>query len=117
MLNRDLIVVRIKQPFVDWINETEPEAGKRGISLDAANEDSPAFLIHEYAGEDLDHWLEQCYTLLFEEILEQWYIDPALWPENRTLSLFKAWCELEIHSMVLDVVDEPLEDDENHPEE
>ena len=25
MLNRDLLIVRYKQPFVDWINEADPQ--------------------------------------------------------------------------------------------
>jgi len=24
MLNRDLLIVRLKQPFVDWINDADP---------------------------------------------------------------------------------------------
>jgi len=34
-----------------------------------------------------------------------------LWPQDRSLELLKAWCELEAHSMVLDTVYEPLLDD------
>ena len=57
MLNRDLLIVRYKQSFVDWINE-------------------------------------------------------ALRPQGRTLKLFKTWCDVEVHSMVLDYVDGPLLDDD-----
>jgi hypothetical protein len=49
---------------------------------------------------------------LFENILGEWYTDPALWPQDRTLKLFKAWCDVEVHSMVLDYVDGPLLDDD-----
>jgi hypothetical protein len=112
MLNRDLLIVRYKQPFVDWINEADPRPDGHRITLEVANEDSPAYLIHEFASEEFESWLEGCYVQLFENILDEWYTDPALWPQDRTLDLLKAWCDLEVHSMVLDCVDEPLLDDE-----
>ena len=113
MLNRDLLIVRYRQPFVDWVNEADPHpAGGSHITLESANEDSSVFLIHEFASEEFESWLESCYQPLFDNILGEWYTDPALWPQDRTLELFKAWCDFEVHSMVLDYVDEPLIDDD-----
>ena len=113
MLNRDLLIVRQKQPFVDWVNEADPSPdGGAHITLESANEDSSVFLIHEFASEEFESWLESCYQPLFDNILGEWYTDPALWPQDRTLELFKAWCDFEVHSMVLDYVDEPLIDDD-----
>ena len=112
MLNRNLVVVRLKQPFVDWVNEADPYPDGSRMTLKEVNEDLPAFLIHDDACEDLECWLEHFYQPLFEELLEQWYVDDALWPQRVTLALFKAWCDIEIHSMVFDLVDEPLVDDE-----
>jgi hypothetical protein len=112
MLNRDLIVVRLKQPFVDWVNEADPYPDGSRMTLKEVNEDLPAFLIHDYACEDLEDWLEQHYETLFAELLEQWYVDDALWPQDITLELFKTWCDVGIHSMVIDLVDEPLVDDQ-----
>ena len=112
MLNRDLLIVRVKQPFVDWVNEADPYPNGSTFTLDEANEDLPVFLIHDYACEDLEDWLAQCYQPLFEDILEFWYTDPALWPQDRTLELFKAWIDVEVRGIILDVVDEPLVDDE-----
>jgi hypothetical protein len=110
MLNRDLLIVRLKQPFVDWINEADPYPDRIHTSLESANEDCPVFLIHDFACEDIEGWLEQCYLYLFEEVLEQWYVDEGLWPQDRTLALFKAWCEVEVHGIIIDLVDDPLLD-------
>lgn len=115
MLNRELLIVRLKQPFVDWINEADPIPESARVTLDAANEDCPVFLVHEYTCEDLEAWLEQCYLPLFEEVLNQWYAVPALWPQDRDLELFKAWCEVEVHGIIIDLVDEPLIDDDFYP--
>ena len=112
MLNRDLLVVRLKQPFVDWVNEADPYPSGSRMTMKEVNEDLPVFLVHDYASEDFEGWLEQCYQPIFEELLEQWYVDEALWPQELSLELFKAWCEVEIHSMIFDLVDQPLVDDE-----
>ena len=112
MLNRGLLVIRYKQPFIDWLNEADPYPKGSTITQEDANEDSPAYLIHEEAAEYFEDWLKECFSPLFENILGEWYTDPALWPQDRTLKLFKAWCEFELHSMVLDYVDGPLLDDD-----
>jgi hypothetical protein len=112
MLNRDLLVVRLKQPFVDWVNEADPYPDGSRLTLGEVNEDVSTYLIHDSASEDLDGWLEECYLHLFEAILEEWYVDEALWPQDRSLALFRRWCDVEIHSMVFDLVDGPLVDDE-----
>jgi hypothetical protein len=112
MINRNLIIIRFKQPFVDWVNEADPSPSNSRMSREEVNDDSPAFLIHDYASEDFENWLEECYELLFEQVLGEWYVDPSLWPQDRTLKLFKAWCDVEVHSMVTDMLDAPLEDDD-----
>lgn len=111
MLNRDLLIVRYKQAFLDWVNEADPGPDGRRITLEDANEDSPAYLIHEFASDEFESWLESCHVPLFENILSEWYTDPALWPQDRTMELLLTWCELEVHSMVVDTVNEPLLDD------
>ena len=112
MINRDLVIVRFKQPFVDWVNEADPNPQDDYMSFEEVNEDPPAFLIPEYASEEFEEWLQEYYPPIFEEALEQWYADPSLWPQDRTWKLFKAWCDVEVHSMIIDLVDGPLEDDD-----
>jgi hypothetical protein len=73
MLNRDLLIIRYKQPFVDWVNEADPNPDGDVITLEIANDDSPAYLIHEYASEGFEDWLRECYQPLFDDILCEWY--------------------------------------------
>jgi hypothetical protein len=113
MINRDLIIIRLKQPFVDWIKEADPYTDSENrISLEEANDDSTAFLVPQFVSEVFEDWLEENYQPLFEQVLEEWYVEPSLWPQDISLKLFKAWCDVEVHSMVVDMVDEPLEDDD-----
>jgi hypothetical protein len=61
---------------------------------------------------ELDEWLALNGETLFEEVLNDWYTDPELWPQDRSLAMFRKWCSLELHTVVLDTGNSPLEDDE-----
>jgi hypothetical protein len=54
MLNRDLLIIRYKQPFVDWVNEADPRSDGSLVTLESANDDSPAYLIHDCASEHFE---------------------------------------------------------------
>jgi hypothetical protein len=47
---------------------------------------------------------------LFEEELKGWYTDPALWPPVRSLEVLQEWCSFELHTVVVDTGESPLED-------
>jgi hypothetical protein len=49
---------------------------------------------------------------LFEEILYDWYTDPELWRQDRSLAMFRKWCSPELHTVVRDTGGSSLEDDE-----
>jgi hypothetical protein len=40
-----------------------------------------------------------------------------LWPKDRSLATFKAWCTLELHTMVVDTGGAPLYDDDDDEDE
>jgi hypothetical protein len=64
MLNRALLVIRYKQPFIDWVNEADPYPGGHTMKLEDANEDSPAYLIHEEAAEHFEEFPPGCRMML-----------------------------------------------------
>ena len=111
MLNRAVLIVRYEQPFVDWVNAADP-APTHAMTLDEVNDDSSAFLVEVEDEGEFEVWLVLNGGMLFEEILNQWCTDPDLWPQDRSLDLFRKWCRLELHSVVLDTGGSPLEDDE-----
>ena len=49
---------------------------------------------------------------LFEEELNGWYTDSALWHRDRSLKVLRQWCSFELHSVVVDTGSSALEDDE-----
>jgi hypothetical protein len=37
---------------------------------------------------------------------------PALWPRDRSLKMLKEWCSFELHTVVVDIGESALEDDD-----
>jgi hypothetical protein len=106
-LNRSAIILEPKQPYVDWANSLE------GPRYEHAIDDSEAIPV--FLGPNVDE-LEQVttcvnknYDLFFEEWLEYWCTDPALWPQKRTRKMFREWFTVRIHTMVFDTVELPFE--------
>jgi len=108
MLNRSIIIIKAKEPFLSWLSSLpEPE---NNISLDEINFDSSVYLLPEYEMDDeREDILADYYDIIFEDQLADWWTDSAIWPKTRDLSTFKEWFNIEFHSLILDLVDLPLE--------
>jgi hypothetical protein len=102
-----VIILRAKQPFLDWARALDD--GDRDLTLEALSEDNTAYLVpviwYDYDRQPMIEW---CYDILFEEQLYAWWTDKAAWPKKRDLKTFLEWFEVEFHSMVLDLCDEPI---------
>ena len=111
MLNRSLLIVRAKEPFVKWINGL-PDPLTPTETLETVNEDSSAYLLPEYDDdEERDAILEEVFEIIFRDLLNAWWTDDRAWPQKRTLPLFRSWFELDWHSIIDDLVDGPLIDE------
>jgi hypothetical protein len=108
LVNRGSVVIKPRQPFVDWVNRTaSPE---RSVSIEELSEDSTVILVPDMGGPgEVQEFLEPLKPLLFDMELEVWNLDEAAWPPARSGPDFDAWFDLEIHSLVWDSLDEPLE--------
>ena len=115
VVNRGALLLRYKAPAVQWINEADPAEDGTTFTLDQANRERTVYLISEAAGDsdaDLRRWIQANYQALWENELEGWYTDEALWPEQRTLKKFHQWFDVECHTVLLDTVGDPIVDDE-----
>jgi hypothetical protein len=109
--HRVVAIVLPKPPFVDWINDADPQ---HPIDLDAARDDANAFLIpcDSEDGDPLalaDKWIRQNWRVIFEQMLDDWYTDKSLWPQKRSLKLFREWCEVRLHGTVFDCSNDRIE--------
>lgn len=107
-LNRGLVLVRPKQPFVDWVRDADPGPGTP-VSEDVAREAVEAFLIPQFDMTPDSHaWVRENFDLMFEIALDSWYTDPELWPQNRDWKTFNRWFDVELIKVAWDLVNQPL---------
>lgn len=111
VINRAAIGVLPRQPFVDWINAADPYPGGAVITLKEAQEEPSAFLIPANGNVDEPgkRWVQRNWRALFEQSLNDGYVDVTRWPPHRTLKMFREWCDIHIHEMVFDYAATPLE--------
>jgi hypothetical protein len=103
-INRGVIIVRPKQPYVDWANTCDDEP--TSTTLGAAREDCSAYLLPCWEdGEQLELLLERFSRRIFENELSGWTTNEACWPKQRDLSALREWFEIEPHSMVFELGD------------
>ena len=115
MINRAAVILKYKAPAVAWINEADPYKNSTEITIESANEERTVYLIRDTDADtaaDVEKWIELNCDALFESELDGWYTDEELWPKNRSLKLFRDWFDVECHTVIVDTVDSPIEDDE-----
>ena len=111
MLNRAAMILRPAQPYLDWAQSL----GGSDVLPDPEDEQT-VYLVPQFEDvEDPDFlaYIELIYDNLFEMELHGWHTIQADWPQHRTLDMFRQWFRIELHSIVEDLVDEPLDDDDD----
>jgi hypothetical protein len=103
-VDRSAVVIRMKQPYLDWTNSL-PDSDE--MTLDELNRDNNVYMIPEYdTRAHLESILQEFCTDIFEEELSSWYRDEEAWPQVRDYPTFKKWFEAEPYSMVFDLLDQ-----------
>lgn len=108
MINRSALIVRPGQPYLDWAAQLDDS----GLLPEAENEKT-VYLLPEY-NDDVEamNILADCFDIIFDSELGSWHTDESAWPKNRTFAMFREWFSVEFHSVVEDLCDYPLVDDE-----
>lgn len=104
-VNRSALIVKPKQPFLDWVNSVEPTSPN--ITLRDVQDEPTIYLVPEIDS-DVAPILKVVYKQIFVDQLAAWFTDKECWPQDRSLSVFRQWFDWQSHSMVVDVTDEPL---------
>jgi len=110
MLNRCVVTVRAREPFLRWL---EALPGSAGITLDQVNEDTSVYLLPDHEDDSERHsLLASYYARIFEDQLAGWWTEIRDWPRSRDLETFSRWFDVEFHSIAVDLVRGPLRDEE-----
>ena len=108
MLNRGVLIVRPKQPYLDWAAGVDDS----GLIPDPLGEQT-VYLIPNFESDDeAQEILEEIYSEVFEHELWDWHSDETAWPQNRDFRRFLEWFKVELHAVVEDLSDDELTDDE-----
>lgn len=107
MLNRAALIVRPKQPYLDWAAALEED----GVHPDPAGEQTVYLIPEPEDDADAERILQEVYPHVFENELDGWWTDEDAWPAQRTFEVFSEWFSVEIHTIIVDLVDDELRDD------
>ena len=102
LVKRAAITLRSKKPYLDWANTLDD-----GPKIDPETSSETNIYLLEDDSEfefNLEALLNHHYKEIFEEELESWHRIKADWPVNRDLATFLARFDVEVHSMVFDLV-------------
>ena len=106
-IDRFVAIINPKQPFLDWL-ESQPDRDL-ATTLEELRTECNALLIREYDSvEQAMRYIERNHKYIFELHLFDWYTDETMWPEKRTLSVFRKWFDVEIYSVVYDMIGEAI---------
>lgn len=106
-LNRSAVVIRPKQPFLEWLHGADPTS--RHIALEELSRDPAIYLVPEADDtDDAKELLREMCGQIFTEQLESWIVDRRMWPKDRGFDAFCCWFDFQHHSMLIDLCDEPL---------
>ena len=104
VVDRAVAVIKPKQPFLDWLNQTPGDSLELGLS--SLRVDCTVILLPAFDDpEESVAYVDDIYEQLFKMELASWYEDETLWPEDLSLRAFWLWFDVEIHSTVLDCVE------------
>jgi len=110
MINRSVVIIKAKEPFIDWLRML-PDASDGDVK--DLKQDHTAYLIPEYDNDaEREGIMRNYYVEIFDQELWAWSRDEDAWPKNRSYKTFKQWFDLEFASCIYDTdEDTPLKDE------
>jgi hypothetical protein len=113
VVNRTAVTITGAQPYVDWMKGIDADFNKGTLTVSRVKAYGSAFLLPEFdLEEDLQEWVEENASWLFEFQLSAWTEDESKWPGTRDLKTFREWFRVDIHSVVVDVAEDEIEGEE-----
>ena len=113
VLNRIAVSIIGKQPYLDWTRKHDADANKGLLTVARAKPYGTAILLPEFeVEEDVQEWIEENASWLFEFQLSSWTEVESTWPQARDLKTFREWFRVDIHTTVVDEADDDIEAEE-----
>ncbi len=105
MINRGAIGILPRKPYWDWANAIEPE----GLRVDPDQPREATFYLVSDEWVKVDGIIRKHWRDIFEQELFNWCTDEHQWPEKLSLKMFKEWFHIMAGTMLIDLLDGPIE--------
>lgn len=102
-IDRHAIVLKPRQPFIDWYNNLYPEEPISEDDVKHANTYLVDLLIN-----DMEGLLKKKYDKFFRLELEDWHDNKKEWPQNRSYKMFNQWFTVLISENIYDLEKNPV---------
>lgn len=99
-INRRAIILKPKQPFIDWYARFDPD------DLEELKETRTYLVSDEIR--DLDEWLKKKFDKFFTFELESFHDNKKEWPQRRNYKMFQEWFHIDISIMIFDFENKPV---------
>ena len=109
-INRFAVTLVPTEACLDWVRSC-PD-GDNNTTMDEMRREPTIFLIPD-AKVVPEDFIRRHYKAMFEEELNSWYADPALWPKDLSFKSFKKFFAINISTVVYDLGKGPIEKDED----
>lgn len=105
-VNQAAVIVKVKQPYVDWANKLPDNSGMV-VSVEELNKSPHTYLIPIYdMSPDIEAFAENVKPYIFENELNGWCTYEPWWPENRSPKMFDEWFDISISELIFDLDEE-----------
>lgn len=105
-VDRSAVVLKPTQDFLDWLKKCDEDMPE--ITLSQLQSNCTTLLVPLFeTPEEVIGYVGEHFLPIFEAELAGWEIDRQLWPELE-LTQFWQFFTVEVHDMVLDMVDEDI---------
>lgn len=99
-INRNAIIIKPLQPFIDWHNNLYPNSKLTEVETDI-------YLINDKI-DDLKSLLKKKYDTFFTMQLYDWHSNKKEWPQRRNYKMFKQWFDVQISTEIYDLEKKPV---------
>ena len=108
IVNRVAVVLVPKKPYLDWANSFAD--GGPTILPAEAREHAVAFLVPDLELlEETQHFITENSARMFEYALLGWMEDERDWPKFRNHLTLREWFDVEVHDLLIDLGNDPIE--------
>ena len=110
VVNRTAVTIVGAEPYMTWTGQHDADADKGMLTVARVKPYGTAFLLPEFElEEDVQEWIEDNASWIFEFQLSAWTEDESTWPQKRDIKTFREWFRIDIHSVVVDVGEDDIE--------